>query len=167
MPSFRRIREANREYAEHFHDSGLGPSPTRHLVILTCMDARIDLFRAAGLEIGDAHILRNAGGRATDDVLRSMTLSAWLLDTREFVVIHHTDCGLAGRSNDGLRNLVREHTGAETWHVDFLPFTDLVESVRADVARLRASPLLPRDASIWGAVFDVHDGTLTAVDRDA
>lgn len=167
MPSFRRIQEANRDYAEHFTDPHLAPQPSKHLVVLTCMDARIDLFAAAGLHVGDAHILRNAGGRVTDDVLRSMALSAWFLDTREFVVIHHTDCGLSGRSNDEIRNVMRERTGAETWDIDFLPFTDLAESVRADVARLRASPLLPEGASIWGAVFDLHDGTLTGVDRDA
>ncbi|MBK9180437.1 MAG: carbonic anhydrase [Acidimicrobiales bacterium] len=165
VPSFRTIRDANRRYAEHFHDSGLDARPTRHLVILTCMDARIDLFRAAGLEIGDAHLLRNAGGRVTDDAIRSMVLSAHLLGTREFVVIHHTGCGLAGRTNDELRALVAARTGADASDMDFLPFDDLEASVRADVARLRSCRLLPADASIWGAVFDVHTGLLGGIDR--
>jgi carbonic anhydrase len=136
--------------------------PVRHVAVLTCMDARLDLFRLLGLEVGDSHLLRNAGGRATDDALRSLILSANALGTREFVVIHHTGCGLHNISNEAIGDLVQQVSGARP-NMNFHPFDDEVISVGEDVARIAACPYLPTGAVVWGAVYDVHTGTLSPV----
>jgi carbonic anhydrase len=141
----------------------LTAAPVRHIVVLACMDARLDLFRLLNLHVGDAHILRNAGGRVTDDMIRSLLLSSHVLDTREVVVIHHTGCGLHGQTNDALRARVQEGSDSDPGDLDFLPFEDVQESVRSDVATLRECKLLPPDMTVWGAVYDVKDGSLTRV----
>jgi carbonic anhydrase len=128
------------------------------------MDARMDLEQILGLQTGDAHILRNAGGRATEDMIRSLAISSLLLGTREFMVIHHTRCGMASHSNEEIRAVVRERTGGDASRIDFLPFTDLEESVREDVRALRESPLLPRAVDVRGFVYDVVTGRVTEVD---
>jgi carbonic anhydrase len=152
------LLDANRSYQESgFHTSDRTPQPQRHLVILTCMDARIDLFRALGLEVGDAHILRNAGGRATPDALRSLVVSSHLLGTREVGVIHHTNCGLEGRTEDE----VAERTGVRD--MPFLTFDDLEASVKDDVEAIRTCGLLPDGFVSWGAVYDVDDGAVRVV----
>lgn len=157
-----RIEQAARKYHQSFVPDQLTAAPTRQLVVLTCMDARLDLFRLLGLSIGDAHILRNAGGRASDDAIRSMIVSAHWLGTREFVVIHHTGCGLHGPSNEEIYDRVEASTGQRP-SIDFLPFDDLEVSVAHDVARIDACELLPDDAIVWGAIYDVHNGQLTTV----
>jgi len=141
----------------------LPPAPRKRLVVITCMDSRLDVFRMLDLEIGDAHILRNAGGRVTDDTLRSLILSMHMMDTREVFVIHHTGCGLHRVTNDALQAWVNGATGEDATHVDFLPFDDITESVREDVERLRTLPLLPTGITLHGAVYDVHTGTLHRV----
>lgn len=156
------ILDSAREYATRFKTDDLTAAPIRRLVVLTCMDARLDLFRLLGLAIGDAHLLRNAGGRATDDAIRSMVLSSHWLGTREFVVVHHTGCGLHGVTNDEIRDRVASATGIRPV-IDFLPFADVEVSVREDVERIRTCPLLPFDSQVWGAVYDVHTGVLTEV----
>lgn len=153
---------ANSQYARTYPE-GLPTPPAQRLIILTCMDARIDPFRALGLAEGDAHVLRNAGGRVTPDVIRSFVLSGALLGTREALVIHHTECGLAGRTNATLHQRLRDDWNLDASGIDFLPFTDLDESVREDVAALRASPLLPHLTAIAGLVFDVQTGLLREV----
>lgn len=157
-----KIVEAASRYQRNFVPDRFTAAPNRHLVILTCMDARLDLFRLLGLETGDAHILRNAGGRASDDAIRSMTVSAQLLGTREFVVIHHTGCGLHGATNAGLSDLVEKTVGTRPTF-DFLAFDDLEASVRTDVDRIATCELLPHDAIVWGAIYDVHTGELRTV----
>lgn len=151
---------ANARYAAGFTKGALAAPPRRRLAVLTCMDARIDPARALGLEEGDAHVVRNAGGRATEDAIRSLVISHELLGTRHFLVIHHTDCGMMTFTNEQLRARLREHLGADASTMDFLPFSDLVESVRADVATLRASPLIPKDIPIDGLIYDVRTGRL-------
>jgi carbonic anhydrase len=140
--------------------AGRRSEPARHLVILTCMDARLDLFGALGLEVGDAHILRNAGGRASPDAIRSLVVSAHLLGTREVGVVHHTKCGLEGSTQGSLS----ERTGVAG--LDFLAFADLDESVREDVAIIRGCGLLPAGFVVWGAVYDVDTGALRLVPDD-
>jgi carbonic anhydrase len=131
------------------------------------MDARIVPSRQLGLEEGDAHVIRNAGGRARD-ALRSLVISQRLLGTNEVAVIHHTDCGMLTFDNAGLRGKVGEElgaqAGAEAAGIDFLPFADVEQSVRDDVAELRASPLLPRQVPVRGFVYDVRSGRITEVD---
>ena len=158
MPVIDELLQANRHYTKRFHPDTLTARPTRGLAILTCMDARLDLFRFLGLEIGDSHILRNAGGRATDDAIRSLVVSSHTLGTREFGVIHHTGCGLEGVDNAALQ----AELGTD---IDFLPFDDLEASVRADVERIEACELLPAGRVVWGAVYDVHTGKLEVVSR--
>ncbi|HEV2238418.1 MAG TPA: carbonic anhydrase [Ktedonobacterales bacterium] len=168
----RRLLEGNARYAESFRDGGLHHAPAERLVILTCMDARIEPVAALGLRLGDAHVLRNAGGRVCEDVLRSVALSQQLLGTTTIAVIHHTHCGMAGLSNRGFREEIerRERTqeigrGAHraARQIDFLPFSDLDASVREDIGKLQASPLLRPGTSIFGFVFDVKTGILRAV----
>src|SRR4051794_17934122 len=152
------VLDANRSYqGSGFHTSDRTPQPQRRLVILTCMDARLDLFRALGLEVGDAHILRNAGGRATDDAIRSLVVSSHLLNTREIGVIHHTNCGLEGSTDEE----VAERTGVRT--IAYLAFNDVEESVREDVEAVRTCGYLPDGTTVWGAVYNVDNGELRVV----
>lgn len=129
------------------------------------MDARIDPARALGLAEGDAHVIRNAGGRASDDAIRSLVISAHLLGTREILVIQHTDCGMLNVTNEQLRERLWREAGVDTWDIDFLPIASLERSVREDVARLRASPLLPA-IPVHGFIYDVRSGRLRGVDLD-
>jgi carbonic anhydrase len=149
-------------YQETFRHDDLTAKPTRRIALLTCMDARLDLFRLLGLQIGDSHIIRNAGGRATDDAMRSLILSSNALGTREIAVIHHTGCGLHGQTNDAIADQVEQTSGSRP-DLEFHAFTDLIASVGEDMARVRASAFLPRDTTVWGAVYDVGDGSLTPV----
>ena len=154
--------KANEAYAAGFQKGNLAMPPKRHVAVLTCMDARIDPARALGLEEGDAHVIRNAGGRAAD-ALRSLVISEQLLGTTEIVVIHHTDCGMLTFSNDDLRTKVKQelHTNAD--NIDFLPFKDVEQSVRDDVTFLRNSPLIPKSIDISGFIYDVRSGKLLPV----
>jgi carbonic anhydrase len=157
------VLAANELYAETYVPSAVRSVPARHVAILACMDARLDVFALLGLRLGDAHVIRNAGGRVTDDVIRSLTISEHVLDTREIVVIHHTDCGLLTNTNDMLREVVERGRGVDASALDFLPFHDLEQSVIDDVAALRQSPYLRLDATISGMVFDVETGRLRLV----
>jgi carbonic anhydrase len=158
-----RMLEANRNYASLASRPVHSPRPTKHLCILTCMDARLDLFRALGLWQGDAHILRNAGGRASPDAIRSLVLSSHHLGTREWGVIHHTNCGLFDTTNEAIAAKVAEGGGGDASHIDFMPFNDVDASVRGDVEIVRTCGLLPPDGVVWGGVFDVDEGTLTVL----
>ena len=154
--------QANQEYAETFDRGDLPMPPGRRLAIVTCMDARIIPSRALGLEEGDAHVIRNAGGRARD-ALRSLVISQRLLGTNEIAVIHHTDCGMLTFTNPDLHAKVRQDLGADSTGIDFLPFSDVEESVREDVEFLQSSPLIPKDVAIRGFVYDVRTGRLNEV----
>lgn len=163
MPEIEKIREANRAFAERFDGATLEIPPARSLVVLTCMDARLDPARFCGLALGDAHVIRNAGGRASDDAVRSLIISSRLLGTNEFVVIHHTECGMLTFTDDDLRTKLRDETGADASHLEFLPFSDLEQSVRDDVERIRSDPFLPPEAVVSGQVYDVRSGQLREV----
>jgi carbonic anhydrase len=151
------LLRASRSYAETFDQGGLERAPRRGIAILTCMDARIDPLRLFGLERGDAAILRNAGARVTDDVLRSLVVAYALLGVREVFVVGHTDCGLAGTTDEE----IRAGLGEEAAGIEFLAFADLDESVRHGVARIEGSPLL--DVAASGFVYDVATGALREV----
>ena len=140
--------------------------PSRHLAIVTCMDARLDPASAFGLAEGDAHVIRNAGGRA-QDALRSLVISQRLLGTTAITVVHHTDCGMLTFNNRDLREKVKEDLGSDTGEFDFLPFQDLDESVREDVEFLQATQLLNPDTAIRGFVYDVKTGRLREVKVEA
>ena len=135
--------------------------PRRHVAVVTCMDARLDPAKFLGLQEGDAHVIRNAGGRAAD-AIRSLVISQQLLGTREVVVIHHTDCGMLTFTDDQLRQKLRDDLGVQTTEA-FLPFSDLEQSVRDDVGGIRTSPLLLKDVPVRGFIYDVRTGRLQEV----
>jgi carbonic anhydrase len=162
MSGIEELLRANAGYARTFDRGDLPTPPRLKLAIVTCMDSRILPSRAFGLEEGDAHIIRNAGGRA-QDALRSLVISQRLLGTNEIVVIHHTECGSLTFSNRDLHDKVKQELGADASDIDFLPFRDLEESVREDVAFLLSSPLISPDVVIRGFIYDVHSGRLKEV----
>ncbi len=176
------VLESNQKYAANFGDKGkLALPPARSFAILTCMDARLDPAKYAGLAEGDAHVIRNAGGRASDDAIRSLVISYKLLGTREFFVIHHTDCGMEFFSNDAIRGLLA--TSLETAqltpngfqdvghgpgsrageYIEWLTISDQAQAVIDDVERIRTHPLVPKSIPIYGFVYDVRSGKLIEV----
>jgi carbonic anhydrase len=158
------LREANERYAATWGAKGsLGRRPARRLAVLTCMDARVDPARALGLEEGDAHVIRNAGGVATDDALRSLVISNRLLGTDTAYVVGHTQCGMISFTNEELYDQL-EHAGVDARWLDFLPFKEIEASVAASVQRLRATPLFPADYRVEGFVLDVASGRLDPVE---
>ena len=163
MSEVQEFQKANAAYASSFNKGNLPMPPGRHVAVLTCMDARLDPARFLGLEEGDAHVIRNAGGRASDDAIRSLTISEQLLGTNEVVVIHHTDCGMLTFSNADLRKKLKQELNADAEHVDFLPFKDLEQSVRDDVATIKNSPFIPKNIEVSGFIYDVRSGRLLPV----
>ena len=141
----------------------LPSAPAKRIAIVACMDARLDPYEVLGLTIGDAHVIRNAGGVVSDDALRSLVISHWLLGTREAFVIAHSDCGMLTFQNADLQGKLADEAGADASGIDFLPFSDLDESVRASVERVRSSELLPDSFAASGYVYDVGSGALREV----
>jgi carbonic anhydrase len=152
------LKNAN-EYAEDFDKAGLAPAPARKVAVVACMDARLDPARLLGLEEGDAHVIRNAGGVATDDAIRSLAISQRLLGTEEIVLIQHTGCGMLTITDDEFKRAVQEETGISPhWAVE--SFSDLDESVRQSIARIETSPFLPHRGAVRGFVYEVETGAL-------
>ena len=177
------VLEANRNYAASFGErSKLALPPAKGFAILTCMDARLDPAKYAGLAEGDAHVIRNAGGRASDDAIRSLVISYKLLGTREFFVIHHTDCGMQFFSNEvmrgllassletaeltaqGFRDVGRGPGSRAGEYIEWLAFKDPSQAVIDDVARIRNHPLVPSSIPIYGFMYDVHSRKLNEVE---
>jgi carbonic anhydrase len=176
------VLAANAAYASNFGDKGrLALPPARRFAILTCMDARIDPAKLAGLSEGDAHVIRNAGGRASDDAIRSLVISYKLLGTREWFVIHHSNCGMELFTDDVIRGLLASslatsrHDGSQ-WvdsaegpgshqgdFIDWLTIRDQAESVVTDVERIRSHPLVPRAIPVYGYIYQVETGKLIEV----
>mgnify|MGYP000874088053 FL=1 len=163
MSYFENFLKANKAYVDLHGTSHLPIKPKTKVAIVTCMDSRLHVAQALGLALGDAHILRNAGGRVTEDMIRSLVISQQQLGTREIVVLHHTDCGAQTFKNEEFAAFLNQELGVDVSGQDFLPFTDVEESVREDVALLRQSPLIPADVEISGAVYDVDTGRMTVV----
>jgi carbonic anhydrase len=153
------VRAANERYAQDFAKGDLPMPPGRRFAVVTCMDARLDPARFLGLEEGDAHVIRNAGGIVTDDALRSLVISHHLLGTQEALVIGHTDCGMLTFTDDELR----ERLGPDAAGADFHAFPELEERVRQSVAAIRDSRLLPESFDARGYVYDVRSGRLQDV----
>ncbi|RUS12647.1 putative carbonic anhydrase [Endogone sp. FLAS-F59071] len=155
---------ANDQYAVNFTKGSLPLPPGRKAVVLLCMDARIDPARALGLEEGDVHVIRNAGGRAAD-ALRSIIISQRLLGTETIVILHHTDCGMLTFDNKHIHGVIHEQlNGADASHIDFLPFENLEQSVRDDVKFLKDSPFIPDSILIKGFLYDVKTGKINPVE---
>ncbi|AFY31919.1 carbonic anhydrase [Calothrix sp. PCC 7507] len=178
------VLSANQAYATNFGEKGNLPlPPDRHFAILTCMDARLDPAKYAGLAEGDAHVIRNAGGRASDDAIRSLVISYKLLGTREWFVIHHSDCGMQlftdeiirGLLNNSLETAIVDENGwrdvgkgpgsPEGEYIDWLTFKNLEQSVYEDVKRIRNHPLVPAAIPIYGFIYDVKTGQLIEVSK--
>jgi carbonic anhydrase len=152
----------NAIYAESFEKGDLPLPPARAVAVVACMDARLDLHKILGLEEGDAHVIRNAGGVITDDEVRSLTISQRLLGTREVILIHHTDCGMLTFSDDELKAQIHEEVGMKP-HFSMESFSDLEEDVRQSVARIQASPFIPHKESVRGFIYEVESGRLREV----
>ena len=177
------VLAANEAYAADFGDKGqLALPPARQFAILTCMDARLDPAKYAGLSEGDAHVIRNAGGRASDDAIRSLVISYKLLGTKEWFVIHHTNCGMefftdevmrgllansletAALGDDGFYDVGTGPGSTEAAYIDWLTIRDQADSVTADVTRIRTHPLVPAGIAIYGYIYDVTSGRLIEVE---
>ena len=154
--------EANQNYAENFAKGDKPLPPAKNVAVVACMDARIETGRLLGLEEGDAHVIRNAGGVVTDDVIRSLVISQRLLGTTEIVLIHHADCGMLTFSDDGVKAQIEEDTGLRPQFA-LEAFPDLKNDVRQSIRRIQASPFIPHKDSIRGFVYDVENGRLNEV----
>lgn len=154
--------ENNREFSSRVPDQDLDVKPSRQLTIVTCMDSRIDVYQALGLKDGEAHILRNAGGVITDDVIRSLAISQRRLETRAIMLIHHTNCGMQTITDDGFRSELQEATGtAPAFAIE--SFTDVEADVAQSIRRVRRSEFIPHRENVRGFVYNVEDQTLTEV----
>ena len=155
------VRNAER-YAAAFERGDVPVRPARRLAVVACMDSRIDLFALLGLGVGDAHVIRNAGGVVTADTIRSLAISQRLLGTEEIVLVHHTDCGMLTFSDDEFRRQIQRETGIKPdWAAE--AFDDVEEDVRQSIARVQASPFVASKGSVRGFVYDVKTGRLTEV----
>lgn len=163
MSYFNNFMLANQAYVALHGEEHLPIRPKTKVAIVTCMDSRLHVAQALGLALGDAHILRNAGGRVTDDMIRSLVISQQQLGTREIVVLHHTDCGAQTFTNPEFHEQLQRDLRVDVSDKDFLPFTDIEESVREDMQLLKDSPLIPEEVIINGAVYDVDTGRMTEV----
>ncbi len=163
MSIYDELAEANEGYAAGFAKGDLQMPPARKLAIVACMDARLDPAKALGLQEGDAHVIRNAGGRVSDDAIRSLVISQQLLGTSAIAIVHHTDCGMVTFTNDVLRSKLEDAFGVDVSAMDFLPFSDLEQSVVDDVNRVRNSPIIPQDIPVVGYVYDVKSGRISQV----
>ena len=164
MSYFENFLKANQAYVELHGDLHLSIKPKTKVAIVTCMDSRLHVAPALGLALGDAHILRNAGGRVTEDMIRSLVISQQQMGTREIVVLHHTDCGAQTFNNEDFQEHLKCELGVDVSGQDFLPFQDIDESVREDMRLLKDSPLIPDDVVISGAVYDVDTGRMIVVE---
>ncbi|MGF1473344.1 MAG: beta-class carbonic anhydrase [Rubrobacteraceae bacterium] len=165
MAVFDEFSEANRQYAAAFDSADLSPPPARQVAVVTCMDARLDPRQFLGMDLGDAHVIRNAGGRVSQDAIRSLVISQQLLGTNEVVVIQHTDCGMMTFENKDLADKIQQDLGVDVSDHDFLTFPELDQCVRDDVETLRDSALIPDDVTLIGAVYDVASGEVREVVR--
>ncbi len=165
MAWFDEFKSANEQYAASFDKGDLQMPPARNVAVVTCMDARLHPEKFLGLDVGDAHVIRNAGGRVSEDAIRSLVIFERLLGTTEIVVIYHTACGMLTFQNEYLIAKIKEDLGVDATGRDFLPFPDLEQSVRDDVEALHDSNLIPDDIPVSGAIYNVETGELREVVR--
>jgi carbonic anhydrase len=156
------LLQNNEIYAESFDKGDLPLPPAKSVAVVACMDARLNVYGMLGLQEGDAHVVRNAGGVITDDEIRSLAISQRLLGTREIILIHHTDCGMLTFSDDELKQQIQEDVGMKP-HFSMESFSDLEEDVRQSIARIQASPFIPNKESVRGFVYEVETGRLREV----
>jgi len=158
--AFADVLAANADYAATFEGLGLGGRAARGLAVVTCMDSRIDPLAILGMKAGDVKILRNAGARVTDDVLRTLVLACYLLDVTRVLVMPHTRCRMVGSAEEDLHALIEERYGVDTYSLEFRTVLDQEASLRRDIRRIRSFPMLPGDLLVGGAVYDVDTGRI-------
>ena len=156
------LLQNNEAYAESFDKGDLPLTPAKGVAVVACMDARLDVHGMLGLQEGDAHVIRNAGGVITDDEIRSLAISQRLLGTREIFLIHHTDCGMLTFSDDELKQQIQDDVGIKP-HFPMESFSDLENDVRQSIARIQASPFIPHKDSVRGFVYEIETGRLLEV----
>lgn len=164
--AFDDLLAANAEFAAHFQNTGLPARAARGLAVLTCMDSRINPFDILGIGPGDAKVLRNAGGRVTEDVLRTLVLGTYLLNVNRVLVMPHTRCAMAGYTEDEIHAKIGAEHGVDTRSLEFRTTDDQLASLRHDIVRIGSYPLLPDDLAVGGAIFDVDTGRLVPLDPD-
>ena len=157
---------ANKRYASKFHDPGVPGSAAKELAVLTCIDSRIDPLAMLGLQPGDAKIIRNAGARVTDDALRSLILSANLLNAKRIMVVQHTDCAMAKSDDAAIAARVSEASGADGSSVAYLSMSNQAEAVKGDIAKIRECALIPDSTEVQGFLYDVRSGELTPLESE-
>ena len=158
------LLQNNEAYAQGFDKGDLPLPPAKKLAVLACMDARIDVHKVLGLQEGEAHVIRNAGGVATDDAIRSLVISQRLLGTEEIILIHHTDCGMLTFSDDKVKKQIEDATGIRPAFA-LEAFSDLEQDVRQSIARITSSPFIPNKDSVRGFIYEVETGRLREVER--
>ena len=156
------LLENNRNYAESFDKGDLPLPPAKGVAVVACMDARLNVYGMLGLQEGDAHVIRNAGGVITDDEIRSLAISQRLLGTREIILVHHTDCGMLTFTEDEFKGQIQDEVGVKP-HFSMEAFSDLEEDVHQSIARIKASPFIPNKDSVRGFVYEVETGRLREV----
>lgn len=164
--AFDDLYAANRAFCADFDDGGLPARAARGLAVITCMDSRIDPFRILGIGPGDAKILRNAGARVTDDVLRTLVLAVYLLGVDRILVMPHSHCRMAQSTEDEIHELIRTEYGIDTRSLEFRTAPDQIAALRQDIVRIAANPLIPSGIAVGGALFDVETGQLRSVTAD-
>ena len=152
----------NESYSRSFTKGELGMPPSKHVAVLACMDARLDVHKILGLQEGEAHVIRNAGGVATDDAIRSLVISQRLLGTNEIILIHHTDCGMLTFTDDDIKGKIEKETGIKP-HFALEAFSDLEKDVEQSIARIKATPFIPDKSNVRGFIYDAKTGRLNEV----
>ncbi len=163
-PRFADVIAGNREFVETYHEPGMTGRAAKHLALITCMDSRIDPLRALGMGAGDMKILRNAGARVTDDVLRTLVLATYLLEVNRIIVMPHTDCRMAKSTETQVHETIFEKSGVDTRSLEFRTIDDPLQALAADVQRIRSFPFIRDDVAVAGGMYDVETGELTLYD---
>ncbi|MEI2784805.1 MAG: carbonic anhydrase [Candidatus Nanopelagicales bacterium] len=163
-PTFDDVLAGNQRFAQSYHEPGMSGRAAKHLALITCMDSRIDPLAVMGMDAGDMKILRNAGARVTDDVLRTLVLATYLLDVNRIIVMPHTDCRMAKSTETQVHETILERSGVDTRSLEFRTIDDPLRTLEADVQRIRSFPFIPDNVAVVGAMYDVETGLLTLYD---
>jgi carbonic anhydrase len=163
MSNIQDLLNANETYAREFKYANLKSNPLKKVAVLACMDARLSIENILGLSTGEANIIRNAGGIATEDAIRSLIVSHHLLGTEKFIVINHTDCGMQKFTDEDIRNNLRQKLNTDTREIPFHTFANLEENVREQVQKIKASPFFPQDIPVYGFVYNTQTGMLEKI----
>ncbi|MBA3977371.1 MAG: carbonic anhydrase [Nitrosopumilus sp.] len=163
MGQIQDVFNSNEKYAKDYRYSHLKSKPSKKIAVLACMDARLLIEDILGLNIGEANIIRNAGGIATEDAIRSLIVSHELLGTEEFIIINHTDCGMQKFSDEHIRNNIKQKYQKDASELQFYTFTNLEENVREQVEKIKTNPFIPKNIPVYGCIYDTQTGRLNRI----